>query len=194
MLAALRRRAGAERRVARLSLLDRRLWRHRRRLGRRDRADRHRAPHGAQRGRCRLAGARRAGVPPARHLRPRPLAARPCRARARRTASMRRARCSAASMSTTSCAGSIAGLDAPAGAYNLADDLPAQPERGRSPSPPRLLGLRTAAVRRARRRCRRWRAVSMPRTAASRTARRSACSAGRRSTPITAPACAPSAR
>ncbi len=78
---ALRRRARPG--MARLPVVDRGLWRHRRRVGRRNRADRHRPPFGAGRGRRGMAGARRAGVPPARHLRSRPQRARPRARRAR---------------------------------------------------------------------------------------------------------------
>ena len=57
-------------------------------------------------------------------------------------------------MSTISSRGVIAGFDAPPGAYNLADDLPAPPERRDRLRRARCSGCDAAAVRPARRRCR----------------------------------------
>jgi len=76
-------------------------------------------------------------------------------------------------------AGVVAGLEAPAGAYNLSDDEPAS-QNAVIELACRLLG----------RRCPRWRAASTPRTAGWRTARQSACSIGGRAIPATAKACA----
>ena len=118
------RAAGA---LARLSLLDRRLWRCRRRLGRRKRADRRRPPRGARRRPMRPG--RRCGE--ARVFRlpgiygPGRSRARAGARRAARTASICRDRYSAASMSTTSSSAVIASFDGPPGVYNIADDVPA---------------------------------------------------------------------
>ena len=91
-------------------------------------------------------------------------------ATARRIAPASPIRCSAASMSSDLAAGVIAGFDAPPGAYNLADDLPASQDDVVAYAadllglpPPPLVALTSSARPPAR---------FMPRTVGSRTARR----------------------
>ncbi len=85
--------------------------------------------------------------------------------------------------------GVIAGFAAPPGAYNLADDVPAS-QNAVVAFAARLLGLAAPAFVPLET-LSPMRAVSMPRIGGWPTARRSACSAGDRSTPITARVCVP---
>ena len=121
---------------ARLSIDGGRLWRSRRRLGRREHAGRpgHTARAQPARRRASLAGfrqeprhcGRRAAA--RRHLRTRTQRAHPDRARRRAAASSSPARCSTTSMSTTSRRRSTPRWRSrPHGIFNVADDEPAPP-------------------------------------------------------------------
>ncbi len=103
-----------------------------------------------------------------------------------------RRRCSAASMSTISSPASLPPAT-PRRAPIISPTIAPARRTTWSPSPPGCSAFRRHRSSRWRR-SRRWRAPFTPRTAASRTARPNACSAGARPIPITGWACARSMR